>query len=1049
MIDKNRISATEPKKSACIYASAGSGKTTLLVNKILRLLISGEKFNSFLCITYTNIAAAEMKNRLKNRLSALEKASHNEITNELNNLFGREPMPDEINLAKKLYKEFLINIDNINIQTIHSFCKKLLEKFTIETGFNINNKIIEEAQTRPIIKNLIEIFFLKTESEYHEGNFELLTQNIKNEDLLDIIYGLDKYEFYKVLTTYDKKNYESRLKDFLCISDFEKNYAEETELDYIKEKLIKYNLQDSTAYKNFSNGEYPKILLNKKIFKVSEHKTNLIEIKKLEEEIIKFSDYKIKETLNDKVKLTIALIDFAKKILEELNNYKKLNSSYCFNDYITKASQFIKDTCNDFNLKNSIFECFPIKHVFLDEAQDTLPQQWEFIILWLETFFTNPDCTVFIVGDKKQSIYSFSGSKYWLFDAMFLEIERIVKNIGGHINKIYLQESFRTTKEVLELVNEIFFKGGNNKFKDEPEQKHVREYDGSYKIFNIKDDNKTNDENQDNKEKVFFTTAQLIQDILDQNKKFPKTGNKITANDILVLTRNKKNIDELSKFFFNSGIPFFNMHKVQINNSITWQDLVSFVKFLSHPNDDFNTACLLKSPFFNDGRGISEDNLFEICSEKNEKKRSIFTCITADYECADYECKDELSNLKNQIKIILLRYYNEAKTLSNKKAFYDFFYKTLTNFTESFAFATQQKFVIVFDTFLDEIYNFLKTEPPNLFNLYKHLGNFSLRRNGATSNNCVKINTIHGAKGCESPIVILVNPIGKNSNLEKILWIEESNSLNYENHLLLLKPEAPIVEYHENLKRICDEIKQHSAEEKDRLLYVALTRAEYEIYIIGDEKNDFQKIINDAVKPEDDKIFLKPIEQKSITTEKIKIHYKQNNWSEKAPQKKIKKQEKSDDSFRGILIHNLIDKICKQNLSTEEAEQFVLQDIKEISDFDDGKIEKIISTIDIKKILSIKMIPEFSFLENGKQEVSVFKNGEIFRLDNLYISKDKIVIIEIKTTHDVPKNNSEIPEDYKRQLENYSKIIKEIFPEKKIDSYFLWTEAPKFYLFTE
>ena len=146
--------ASNPEISTWVSASAGTGKTKILIDRILRLLLKGEAFNKILCLTFTNAGAGEMKERITIALDNWSRLGDEALVIELSKTIGRKATLRETLIARGLYDSYLKSEDSISIQTIHSFCQKLLKKFPLEAGVPPNFKIIEEIKADYILNQI-------------------------------------------------------------------------------------------------------------------------------------------------------------------------------------------------------------------------------------------------------------------------------------------------------------------------------------------------------------------------------------------------------------------------------------------------------------------------------------------------------------------------------------------------------------------------------------------------------------------------------------------------------------------------------------------------------------------------------------------------------------------------------------------------------------------------------------------------------------------------------------------------------------------------------
>ncbi|MGE5441509.1 MAG: UvrD-helicase domain-containing protein, partial [Bacteroidota bacterium] len=120
--DSQRV-ASDPTASVWVAASAGTGKTKVLTDRVLRLMLGGTEPRRILCLTYTKAAAAEMANRIAERLGDWATADEEELGRTLIDLLGQQPTDDQRRLARQLFARVLDAPGGLNIQTIHAFCQ--------------------------------------------------------------------------------------------------------------------------------------------------------------------------------------------------------------------------------------------------------------------------------------------------------------------------------------------------------------------------------------------------------------------------------------------------------------------------------------------------------------------------------------------------------------------------------------------------------------------------------------------------------------------------------------------------------------------------------------------------------------------------------------------------------------------------------------------------------------------------------------------------------------------------------------------------------------
>ena len=155
--NNSTLQAADPARNATVHASAGTGKTWLLVTRILRLLLAGARPDSILAVTFTRKAAAEMQQRLTERLHALMCADEAALDDMLEQC-GIQPETSTRTRARRLYEENLFNPYTLRATTFHAFCQELLQRFPLEAGVSPGFELTEatgllEQQARDALLN--------------------------------------------------------------------------------------------------------------------------------------------------------------------------------------------------------------------------------------------------------------------------------------------------------------------------------------------------------------------------------------------------------------------------------------------------------------------------------------------------------------------------------------------------------------------------------------------------------------------------------------------------------------------------------------------------------------------------------------------------------------------------------------------------------------------------------------------------------------------------------------------------------------------------------
>src|SRR5262245_45848 len=150
-----QAAASDPQVHAALSASAGSGKTHVLTSRVLRLLVRGTPPSSILCLTFTKAGAAEMSNRIGERLAHWVRLPEEALRKELFAL-GEDNGPPTVEHARRLFAEVLeAPGGGLRIQTIHSFAQTLLASFPAEAGIAPGFRPIEGRAEQELVRRTL------------------------------------------------------------------------------------------------------------------------------------------------------------------------------------------------------------------------------------------------------------------------------------------------------------------------------------------------------------------------------------------------------------------------------------------------------------------------------------------------------------------------------------------------------------------------------------------------------------------------------------------------------------------------------------------------------------------------------------------------------------------------------------------------------------------------------------------------------------------------------------------------------------------------------
>ncbi len=1090
--------------SSWISANAGSGKTYNLVSRVIKLLILGTSPEKILCITFTNSAADEMRIRLFDRLGEWVMMPEAELLLQIERLLNVKFTDQKkkryfLVKARQLFAEVLESLSSLRISTIHSFCETVLRHFSLETGVPFDFKIIDEVEQREILEEILSDFSRKRNNNFLKLNALIKphSENVLTDLALDIINNknritnddFDQY-FTNVDITFGKV---SHLQD-----------SSQKLRDNISSKLL-YSLMDALFSGGKESQNYGKIIRGCLNGKENEFFRSLERVFLTKEKQLRdprrFPEKKIKRKFPDLVKhfqiigehillireeaqihdlliKTKEIKKFGGILTHEYEKKKFDSNGLDYNDLLEKAYGLIS---KDGMLSWVKFKIDgKIGHVLVDESQDLSPIQWDIINEITGEFFhdqsiANSSKSIFIVGDDKQSIYSFQGASPQTFNKIKSFYSTKLKEVGSTLELYELNQSYRSSSVILNFVNEVFCDPTILGVKQFPNHQVKKKLPGRVEIWNNLEKQKKPEEFQfwwegffnekklENQESFAKKVAKEVSFIID-TRCVPKEHldklvyRRVEPRDILILFRSRSPlfyslILELKRL----DLPVMGADRFRLSDDIAVKDLISILKFLDNPLDDLSLAEALKSPIFN----IDENTLFQLAYNRPHSLWENLLKIMPDHNAT--------KTIQNLLKLVdYLTVYQLIELI-----FVEY------QGVEKFANRLGEEVYEVLEEFLSHTLEYEKSCIASLSSFIDWFSrnDLEIKRQTIRESNYIKVMTVHMAKGQESPIVILPDSMRHSLNILGSKIIRTRNSFFYKQD----KIERPKV-----ISEIEKERKEEEKLEENRLLYVALTRSKYWLIICGEGRvpsdswyhrcmlaykkmsgNEAKKIKENFL----DKMILeanwceeykKPLEKKSdnhheylvdttydlgkITNSKNK-RLSPSNIGENLfeDQDETSTGEHIDCSKNyleeGILIHNFLEKLGKFEIAEREVIALNIANIN-FPELTLGQVK--LALEESNGVMQLKDSKRF-FDGTAKFEIPVIGNVEGFgkisgKVDCLRVSGEKVEIIDFKTDRNPPKLEIEVKMSYILQIGLYTELIQKIYPSYLVCSYLLWTK---------
>lgn len=844
--------------SAWVSASAGSGKTKLLTDRVVNLLLAGAAPDTILCLTYTRAAAAEMAGRVARRLADWVRLPDAALRAALTDLGHTAP---DLSQARRLFAELLDHPLGLNINTIHGFCQSLLARFPLEAGLPPDFRVLEEADASELLREALHQV-LAEDNPALAPALDRLAAATDDGTALKVLRALlsDRSRLRACLGRYGA-DFGAALANWLEMpldlnaADLEATFtrgADEGALRAACELLLTKGTpteQDKAAalqrwlaatpeqrllleapYRAFfftTTGE-PRKKLTTRATQAAEPAL-AAECERLRE----IEQYRRVLRIHDD---TCALYTAALTVWQRYSALKSTRGQFDFADLIEKVESLLADREDTAWVLYKLDQ--RIRHILVDEAQDTSPLQWHILSKLSEDFFSGAGAhstqpTLLVVGDAKQSIYSFQGAAPELFHTQREALQEAASIIEHPFPTIPLDVSFRSTDVVLDLVDAVFAASParDGVATTVPVQHRARRAGAGgvvelWPLVTVEATPPTpwclpTERHPASKAETELATliARRVAQWLRAGDFIPEsTGQPLRPQDILILLQKREPLQSLLlRALKAEGVPVAGADRLRLLEHLAVQDLVALGRFLCLPDDDLSLACALKSPLF----GLSEEQMFTLCHDRpGSLWQSLQHHAGRGHDPLFTITRDRLRELLRQAGYLTppdlyAALLNDGGRQQMLARFGPEAREPLEAFEEQLhAFAANHA------PSLPRCLNWLLSTDPEI------------KRETETGAAGVRIMTVHGAKGLEAPVVILPDTTRtKGASLsDGVLWSDAEHLFAWGRSEDLRG--IPALAEAAAARQAATEAENH------RLLYVALTRAADRLYVGGTGKAD-------------------------------------------------------------------------------------------------------------------------------------------------------------------------------------------------------------------
>lgn len=845
-----QIAAADPARSTWLTANAGSGKTRVLTDRVARLLLAGVAPVRILCLTYTKAAAAEMQNRLFATLGNWAMLDDDQLSAALTKLgaIGTAPDTQELAAARRLFARAIETPGGLKIQTIHAFCAALLRRFPLEAGVSPGFTEADDRAAELLRAEIVE----DMANHIAPGVVAGLAAHHTGGDLAELCAEIARQPVpFETSLTRDDVLVALGQPAGLALADVVHNTFDGAEAAMIRdviEALRKSNAKsDLTAAQTLAAllpglqcAGLHEIKALEKLFlfgagakapfaaKVDTFPTKACRMAlgplgpPLAALMQRVEDARSARMALGTADRTAALHAFARVFLHHYEARKAAHGWLDFDDLIRGAQRLLSTSPMAqwvlYRLDGGI------DHILVDEAQDTAPGQWQVIDRLAQEMTAGQGArgtarTLFVVGDKKQSIYSFQGADLAAFDAMQAHFRSRLATAPTPLSEMTLRHSFRSAPAILQAVDATFGQigargtGGG--------VAHLAYFDtlpGRVDLWPALPPTEKQEPSHwadpvdrpsaRNPALVLADQiAQTIAELINTHAQIPTTDGPraVHAGDFLVLVQRRGPLfHAIIRACKARGIDVAGADRLRLGAEIAVRDLGALLSFLATPDDDLSLAVALRSPLF----GWDEAAVYRLVQPREGTVWAALEATAQDIENVQAaHTAAILHDLRDQADF--LRPYEVLERALTRHGMRTRLIARLGPEAED-----------GIDQLLAQALAYERVSIPDLTGFLGWLegDEAEVHRQPDAAGRKLRVMTVHGAKGLQAPIVILPDTADPNArDRAEIITLPNEGPAVW-------KPSAD--DQPEAVRTAIEARSTRSAEERLRLLYVAMTRAE-------------------------------------------------------------------------------------------------------------------------------------------------------------------------------------------------------------------------------
>ncbi|MCO4485583.1 ATP-dependent deoxyribonuclease (subunit A) [Streptococcus infantarius subsp. infantarius] len=858
-----------------VSASAGSGKTFVMVERIIDKILRGITVDRLFISTFTVKAAGELKERLEKKISqALQKATDNDLKTYLN--------------------EQLLALQTADIGTMDAFTQKLVNQYGYTLGISPTFRIMTDKSEQDLVKNdVFADLFADYMTGQNQDTFRKLVRNFSgnrkdSSAFRGIVYKI--YDFSQATDNPKKWLAEVFLKGARTYTDFSAIPDQEVN-DFLSCLHDTANhLQDVTDLEDYKQ-------VTAKGTPTANYKKHLNMIEHLHEWAMHFETLygrdglgrltaDVADLIPSGPAVTVAGVKYPvfKTLQGRLTGLKHLETIFKYQSESLPLLELLQAFMQDFSeqylqakIQENAFEFSDIAHfaiqileenpdirelyqdkyheVMVDEYQDNNHTQERMLEL------LSNGHNRFMVGDIKQSIYRFRQADPQIFNQKFKDFQEHPE----HGKLILLKENFRSQSEVLDATNSVFthlmdesvgeilYDGMHQLVAGSPAQKEAHPENKTQVLIYDTDDSSelasSPEEEQINPNEVKLVAKEIIRLHNEEGVAF---------EDITLLVSSRTRNDGILQTFEHYGIPLVTDGGEQnYLKSVEVMVMLDTLRALDNPLNDYALVALMRSPMFS----FNEDDLARLALQTNEDETRANLYQKLEHALANQGQHAELVTpaLRQKLKVFMTC-FSKWRDFAKWHSLYDLIWKI---YNERFYYdyvgnlpRAEQRQANLYALAL-RANNFEKTGFKGLSRFIRMIDRVLESENDladvevALPKHAVNLMTIHKSKGLEFKYVFILN-------IDKKFSIQDMMS-----PLILSRQNGAGIKYLADMREELDtdvfptvkvsmdtlpyqlnkrELRLATLSEQMRLFYVAMTRAEKKLYLVG--KASSEKLVD-------------------------------------------------------------------------------------------------------------------------------------------------------------------------------------------------------------